>query len=649
MEQATGSVLERGREAFDQRVWNEAFELLCAADREHSLTADDLARLAESARWSANYDAMFNGYERAEAAYSRAGNRRRAARMAFELTIEHYFRRNEAAMMGWFSRAGSLLADDTECEEHGLLVWCQARMMMDLGKIDEARRLFEEILALAGRVDAPEVEAIARNGLGHVYILEGKVGEGLKLIDESNAAALGGGTQLWTAGMIYCSTIWACRNIGDWRRASEWTDSSIRWCERESVSHFPGLCRFHRAEVLRIRGALDDAERDALAAIEELTAANPRDAPWALGELGEIRRRRGDLDGAARAFRRAVELGFEPQPGLALLRLDEGKPAVALRSIIDALAEEGAFIREGRGYLLPAQLTIAIASGDLELARAALVELEQHAKQSGGSAFRASAACAAGELALAEGDPAGALSALRRGIRNWHDVDAPYEIGQARVALARAYRALGADDDAVMELQVARDTFDRLGARGASDRVAAMLESAAKHEMRAVRTFVFTDIVDSTKLVELLGDDAWENLLAWHDRTLRGCFTAHGGEEVKHEGDGFFVAFADADTALRCAVEVQRTLASHRRDHGFAPQVRIGAHIAEATARRGDYGGRGVHVAARVGAVADGGEIVASRETLLAAGREFQTSDIRALELKGLSAPVDVATIAWRE
>jgi class 3 adenylate cyclase len=174
-----------------------------------------------------------------------------------------------------------------------------------------------------------------------------------------------------------------------------------------------------------------------------------------------------------------------------------------------------------------------------------------------------------------------------------------------------------------------------------------MLETT-KPGVRAVRTFVFTDIVDSTRLVEVLGDEAWENLLAWHDRTLRGCFAQCHGEEVKHEGDGFFVAFPDGTSAVTCAVNVQRTLAAHRRDHGFAPQVRIGIHTAEATGRDGDYTGRGVHVAARVAAAAGAGEIVASQDALDSVVT-VEVTGHRSLELKGLAQPVEVATILWED
>lgn len=166
---------------------------------------------------------------------------------------------------------------------------------------------------------------------------------------------------------------------------------------------------------------------------------------------------------------------------------------------------------------------------------------------------------------------------------------------------------------------------------------------------RQVRTFVFTDIVDSTRLVELLGDEAWEDLLRWHDRTLRAAFTQHAGEEVKHEGDGFFVAFRDADEAIGCAVVVQQALANHRREHGFAPRLRIGIHTAAANERQGDYSGKGVHAASRVASAAGPDEIFVSRDALDAAGTAFDVHHRRVLELKGLVDPVEVGSINWQD
>lgn len=160
-------------------------------------------------------------------------------------------------------------------------------------------------------------------------------------------------------------------------------------------------------------------------------------------------------------------------------------------------------------------------------------------------------------------------------------------------------------------------------------------------------TFMFTDIVGSTNLLEAIGDESWRELRQWHDQTLRGLFAEHGGREVDHAGDGFFVSFEDPSAALRCAVAIQRKLADHRRAAGFAPQVRIGIHAGEALAVDRDYTGRTVHQAARIGAIGGGGEIVVSAETAEAAGSEFALRHPREVTLKGISEPVRVASVTW--
>jgi class 3 adenylate cyclase len=161
-----------------------------------------------------------------------------------------------------------------------------------------------------------------------------------------------------------------------------------------------------------------------------------------------------------------------------------------------------------------------------------------------------------------------------------------------------------------------------------------------------MKTFMFTDMVGSTQLVEALGDEAWEVLLRWHDETLRALFAAHQGEEVAATGDGFFVGFDSPDAALACAVAVQRRLAEHRRASGFAPQVRIGVHASEATRVAQNFRGKGVHEAARISALAGAGEIFASEAT--AAGSRYRFSDPRSVTLKGIAEPVDVVSIDWR-
>jgi class 3 adenylate cyclase len=638
--------LTAGREAFTHHQWERAYDLLRAEDADHRLGPDDLEQLAEAARWSRHYPDVLDTFERAQVGFAHAGDRRGAARVALKLAWENFTRNDDAVATGWFGQAATLLENDTECAEYGLFLIVSGYTMLMGGNIDAGRDLLEQARDVGRRVGDQDVEGLASIYLGHALVTGGDQAAGLAMVDEATAAAMSGRLGVQAAGTIYCSTIFLCRNIGDWRRAGEWTDASTRWCQRESVSEFPGLCRFHHAEIMRFRGALADAEEDALSAVDELMGSAPRWAGFAYHELGEVRRRRGDLAGAAEAFRRSAAQGFDPQPGAALLRLDEGDAAGAQRAIRRAVADDSVLAQEGRALVLPAQVTIEITAGDLDAARGALESLEDRVSVSGSGAFGAAAATARGEVALAEQRAGDAVIELRRARHAWQDVDAPYEGARTRVLLARAYRAERDEAAAVVELESAQSTFERIGAVRDSAKTIGLL--AKPGDARAVRTFMFTDIVDSTKLVELLGDESWENLLAWHDRALRVCFDEHNGDEVKNEGDGFFVAFPDPGSAIDCATHIQRSLADHRREHGFAPQVRIGVHTAEVTDREGDYGGKGVHTAARVGAAATANEILVTLVALNGLDERFTTSAQRALDLKGLAEAVPVATVDWR-
>jgi class 3 adenylate cyclase len=223
------------------------------------------------------------------------------------------------------------------------------------------------------------------------------------------------------------------------------------------------------------------------------------------------------------------------------------------------------------------------------------------------------------------------------------------------MTLAAVYRAAGDQETAALELAAARLAFERLGAvldvaRAVEAQAGAAPAQPAERELpRAeTRTFMFTDIVRSTQLVEAIGDEAWTDLVRWHDQTLRALFATHGGEEVDHAGDGFFVAFAAARPAIECGVAIQQTLLDHRRRQGFAPQVRIGLHVAPAQRHGAAYLGKGVHAAARVAALAEAGEILASRITVDIAPPGITLSAPRFVTLKGLSEPLEVVALSWR-
>ena len=519
------------------------------------------------------------------------------------------------------SRASRLLEDEPECSAHGYQQVGPRPSRLGgrrfNGRPGPRPRGVQG--AIGRRLGDIDLEAFGLHDEGHVLIARGDVDAGRALVDEA-AAMCGAASNPYTTGMVYCGSgdlglpqhgarLATCRRVD--RRAS------LRWCERESFAGggFPGLCRFHRAEVRRLRGELDNAERDALDAIEELLPANLIATGWALTELGEIRRRRGDQSGARDAFRRAQELGGLPQPGLALLLLDDGKPDAALASITDALAQMVGVHQEDRGSVLPAAVTIALAAGRIDRARDGLAELESMGEAFHTTAALASVAEARGQVQLANDDADSAITSLREACGLWCEVDAPFEAARARLLIAGALRVGGHESTTLRGAGGGAEARSNdLGAVREAERVRSMLHGARRS--RVTRTLMFTDIVDSTRLVEVLGDDAWGNLLHWHDRTLRQCFDAANGREVNHEGDGFFVAFADSLDAVECAIAIQRTLADHRREHGFAPQVRIGVHATEAVDLGDDYLGKGVHQAARVGAAAGAGEILVTASVI---------------------------------
>jgi class 3 adenylate cyclase len=644
--------VEQGRDAYRRHAWHEAFDSLRIADSETALAPRDLGLLAESAWFAGDPDAATEARERAHKGFLEQGDRCRAAEHALQLAVDHFDRLETAIGNGWLGRARRLLEQTTgECDAHGWqavsLSYIALRVTGDRAEALRQAKLAQDIGERQGN---PALQAIALQQQGYALVGMGRIDDGMALIDESAVAAVTGELDPLTTGRIYCSTISVCRNLSDWRRAVQWTDEAERWCNREKVSGFPGICRVHRAEIMHFRGSWADAEREARRACEELSKYDVALVGEARYEIGEVRLRVGDLPGARDAFRQAHELNREPEPGMSLLRLAQGDTSGANTEIKRALvaAEAHAFTQ---ARLLPAAIEIGLAAGDLNSVTEQVGELGKIADSFRTTALTANAEYAQGKLSLAQGDATTASAKLRHAAELWHDLGAPYEVARTRAALGEAFRNEGDEDAARLELDSAKAAFERLGALPDASRAGRLLGedsgTAARPGERVRRTFVFTDIVGSTPLVEALGDDAWQELIRWHDQTLRAIFNRYGGMEVKQTGDGFFVVFDDPAAAVEAAVAVQRSLAEQRRDHGFAPQVRIGLHEADASPRALDFSGHGVHEAARIGSLAAGGQILASLATVQSSGAHFPVSDPRSVTLKGVSQPVEVVTVEW--
>jgi class 3 adenylate cyclase len=642
--QVVDDSLEAGRDAARRRAWRDAYEHLTAADEDGRLGAEDIESLAEAAWWTGRLDEAIELRERAYAAFADAGEAARAGTLAVMLSIDYGLRGAMSVAGGWLGRAESLLADLPEGAEHARLALVRGIVARDMGEPERAKEELARAREVAARHGDRSVETMALVYQGSLEVLTGDVEKGLAILDEATATATSGELEPLATGVIYCVTIDSCQALGDCGRASEWTDVANRWCDRLDVTGFPGACRVHRAEILRLRGEWPQAEEQAVRACEELHNYNRDVTAAGFYEIGEIRRRRGDFAAAEESYRDAAERGRDPQPGLALLRLAQGKVDAAGTAIRRSLGNES-LDPLNRARRLPAQVEIALAAGEIRRAREAAEELEAIAQRycvdgRRTPAFEGTVQLVEGRIRLAEHDWEGAAAALRAARDTWNAVGAPYETAQARMLLGLAYRGEGDEDGAREELMIARSAFDRLGAFLDVQRAGELLG-----ESQTRRTFMFTDIVDSTKLVEVLGEDKWRKLLGWHDRKLRELIEDAGGEVIKQTGDGCFAAFQSPVAALEAAAGIQRALDELEP---MAPDVRIGVHSGGAFHKDDDdYAGQGVHMAARIGALAQGGEILVSRESL-DGGSRFRLSEPRSVEVKGFTDEVELVAVAWR-
>jgi tetratricopeptide (TPR) repeat protein/tRNA A-37 threonylcarbamoyl transferase component Bud32 len=461
---AGGDRLERARAAFARTAWREAYEGLSAADTAGRLEAQDLDRLAEAAWWLSNGTVCVRARERAYRQYLQRGAPRAAASVALALAEDHFHRLARSVGQGWLRRAERHLEGLPEVPEHGWLYRLRCVIALEAeGKPAEAMECADRALAIARRVGDPDLEALVLQDRGRVLVALGRVKEGMVLIDEAMAAAAAGELTPRTTGRVYCNMMSICERLGDYGRAAEWQDAADSWCEPHADSAYPGICRVHRAGILRLRGALTEAEHEARRAAEELGDFLADVAGEAFYELGEIRLRMGDLPGAREMFSEAHTRGRDPQPGLALLRLAEGKSEAA-RSMIERALIELAPTALDRAKLLPALIEISLACGEIEAAAEGASELETITTTYTSPALVASAALARGRVELARGQAEQAMLHLRRACRIWAEIDLPVELAQTRLLLSRVYSALGNTDEAELEERTAQAVLERITA-----------------------------------------------------------------------------------------------------------------------------------------------------------------------------------------
>jgi DNA-binding CsgD family transcriptional regulator len=458
--------LDEGRAAYDREAWREASDALGRVDAARGLAPEDLELLARSAYMLGRDEEYVSALERAHEAYLGLGRVPEAVRCAVWIGHSLLFRGQAALARGWFALGNRLLDEaGLDCVERGYLlipVW-----LREMGKGDwvAGHATAGEAAAIGERFGDRDLVWLARDDQARALVRQGRVEDGLALVDEALAVVSSGALSPVVSGIVYCNTIDYCHDADQLRHTREWTDALTSWCEArpEMVAH-NGLCLVHRAEMLQLGGRWSEALAAAGRAAERFTEGMLNRI--ALGKAhyrqGEVHRLRGRLESAEASFHDENRHGCEPMPGLALLRLAQGQGATAAAMVRRAVAEHVDPVR--RFPLLPAYVEIMLAEGDVEAARVAAENLEQIAGQRRTEALQATADVARASVALALEDPTGALTAARRAWQAWHDLDAPYEAARARVLVAAACRALGDDGSASLELEAAREVFAACGA-----------------------------------------------------------------------------------------------------------------------------------------------------------------------------------------
>jgi DNA-binding CsgD family transcriptional regulator len=458
------ALIDAGRRAHAAGAWHDVYRNLTEADRLSPLDVADLELLGTAASML-GLDAEWSAIgERAYQAHLDAGDTLPAVRCAFWIGVR-LARGGEAGRAGgWIARAQRLLEGEGDCVERGYLLLPEMFQHEARGDLEAAAATAGAAAEIGRRFGEADLFALATHEHGEILIRLGRVAEGLALLDEAMVSATERRLSPYVTGIVYCGTIAACQAVYEPRRAEEWTAALSTWCdEQPELLAFTGNCLVHRAEIMQLHGAWPDALDEARRAAERLTRTeNEAGAGQASYREAELHRLRGAFAAAEEAYREASRRGYEPQPGLALLRLAPGDGEAATASIRRVVAERAEPLQRAR--LLPSYVEIALAAGHPDEAETACAELERIAERFETTMLAAMAAHARGADEFAHDRPREALVALRRAAQLWQELGAPYEAACARVLNGIACRALGDDDAVALELEAARDVFARLGA-----------------------------------------------------------------------------------------------------------------------------------------------------------------------------------------
>jgi class 3 adenylate cyclase len=632
-------LLASARKLTKKHKWQEA-EALLDSISEDELTGEAYSLRADCVFWQGTRNREIGLRERAFSAYVKENDTDNAALMAINLSLDYFHKEEDAVGRSWKARADKLIDETSDSISTGWMNRWRSSMAYDFYVDYQAALEFaEKSLAIAEKQGDPNLRAMALHDKGRALVALGEAESGLQLMEDVMVSTVAGELDPMTTGSIYCNMIGTCGKLADYRSASQWDDAARRWCERVGQSSgFPGTCRVKRSTIMRLRGIWVDAESEAKKAAHELVDY-PDTASMAYEEIGTIRLLSGDLSGSNKAFNQAIKLGQDPEPGFALLKVAENDLGSAHALMTRAFNSDERTALD-IAHLVPARTEISIAVGDIRAAEVAIKVGKEAAERFGTEALKASSHYSFGVFNFSQGDNKLAEKEFTAAAKQWRSSNFPYETAKARFALAKVYDAMGQVDLAGLEVDAARASFEELGAKLALKEAVRFIELRTGKSRTVQAAWLFTDIVGSTELLQAIGDEAWSNVLRWHNETVREEIQRCKGREINNTGDGFFVEFDSPTKAVVCAVAIQKVLARQRAAEGYPARVRMGIHSGDALESSGSRLGSEVHRTARVASAASADEILVTR--VIREQVDHPLGESRMIEAKGFDEPIEV-------
>ena len=466
--------ISNARAAFAAHNWPLAYELLSDANSHTELSAEDLDALADTAWWLGRLDDSVAARERAYESHVKDGARDRAAMAALSVSLALGDRGDEALAAGWRARAYRLAEEEPDSLTSGYLLGVDSDAAFHAGSLEECLDKAKEAQRIGEIHGDKTLIAFGLHLQGQGLVQQGHIAEGWARLDESMVAVAGRDLKPVWVGLMHCGMLLACEHLADPRRGWQWVETTEKWlADHPGAVLYSGVCRIHKVRFMQLRGIWPDAEAEAWRARDDLTGVHVYTAARCYYEIGEIKRLRGDYDEAQELYQKAHQHGWDPQPGLAQLRLAQGRIEAAAAGIRRAL--DGARDKPAAAALLPHRIEIALATGELDEAASGADRLGEIAEEFHSPGMLACAATARGAVFLARGDARAAVTELRDAIGAWLLLDCPYEVARARVLSAAGLQMLGDEDGATFELEAARKTFEDLGALPDCRRVTQLL------------------------------------------------------------------------------------------------------------------------------------------------------------------------------